>query len=151
MFEISMPFVWLIIAVILGVIEAITVSLISVWFAAGALAAIIPAYFGAPLWGQILVFLAVSAVAFAFTKRFFKDIVKVEKNPTNSDSLIGTDGIVTAEINNLEGKGKVYISGLTWSAKSSDGNDIPEGTVVKVEKIEGVTLFVKTNNPENAG
>ena len=151
MFEFSMPFVWLIIAVILGVIEAITVSLISVWFAAGALAAIIPAYFGVPLWGQILVFLAVSAVAFAFTKRFFKDIVKVEKNPTNSDSLIGTDGIVTAEINNLEGKGKVYISGLTWSAKSSDGNDIPEGTVVKVEKIEGVTLFVKTNNPENAG
>ncbi|MBR2639768.1 MAG: NfeD family protein, partial [Oscillospiraceae bacterium] len=71
MFEIPMPFVWLIIAVILGVIEAVTVSLISVWFAVGAIAAIIPAYFGVPLWGQILVFLAVSAVAFAFTKRFF--------------------------------------------------------------------------------
>ena len=148
MFEIPMPLVWLILAVILGVAEAVTISLISIWFAIGAVAAIIPAYFGVPIWGQILVFLAVSATAFAFTKRFFKDIVKVKKQPTNSDSLIGTDGIVTAEINNLEGTGKVYISGLTWSAKSFDGKDIPEGAIVKVEKIEGVTLFVKINNPD---
>ena len=138
-----MPFVWLVVAVILGVIEAVTVSLISVWFAIGALAAIIPAYFGVPVWGQILVFLAVSAVAFAFTKRFFKDVVKVKKQPTNSDSLIGNDGIVTTEINNLEGSGKVFISGLTWSARSEDGNNIPEGAVVTVFRIEGVTLVVK--------
>ncbi|MBP1574258.1 MAG: NfeD family protein [Oscillospiraceae bacterium] len=146
MFEIPMPFVWLIIAVVLGVIEAVTVSLISVWFAIGALAAIIPAYFEVPLWGQILVFLAVSAIAFAFTKRFFKDVVKVKKQPTNSDSLIGTDGIVTAEINNLEGVGKVYISGLTWSAKSKNGEKIPEGAVVTVYKIEGATLIVEVKN-----
>ena len=138
-----MPFVWLVVAVILGVIEAVTVSLISVWFAIGALAAIIPAYFGVPVWGQILVFLAVSAVAFAFTKRFFKDVVKVKKQPTNSASLIGSDGIVTTEINNLEGSGKVFISGLTWSARSEDGNNIPEGAVVTVFRIEGVTLVVK--------
>ena len=138
-----MPFVWLVVAVILGVIEAVTVSLISVGFAIGALAAIIPAYFGVPVWGQILVFLAVSAVAFAFTKRFFKDVVKVKKQPTNSDSLIGSDGIVTTEINNLEGSGKVFISGLTWSARSEDGNNIPEGAVVTVFRIEGVTLVVK--------
>lgn len=138
-----MPFIWLIVAVILGIMEAVTVSLISVWFAIGALAAIIPAYFGVPFWGQILVFLAVSAIAFAFTKRFFKDVVKVKKQPTNSDSLIGTDGIVTAEINNLEGAGKVYISGLTWSARSKNGETIPEGAVVTVDKIEGATLVVE--------
>lgn len=138
-----MPFIWLIVAVILGIMEAVTVSLISVWFAIGALAAIIPAYFGVPLWGQILVFLAVSAIAFAFTKRFFKDVVKVKKQPTNSDGLIGTDGIVTAEINNLEGAGKVYISGLTWSARSKNGETIPEGAVVTVDKIEGATLVVE--------
>ena len=62
MFEIPMPLVWLAIAIILGVIEAVTVTLISIWFAIGALAAIIPAYFGVPLWGQILVFLAVSVI-----------------------------------------------------------------------------------------
>ncbi|MBQ3530503.1 MAG: NfeD family protein [Oscillospiraceae bacterium] len=146
MFEIPMPFIWLILAVVLGVIEAVTVSLISVWFAIGALAAIIPAYFEVPLWGQILVFLAVSAIAFAFTKRFFKDVVKVKKQPTNSDSLIGTDGIVTSEINNLEGAGKVYISGLTWSAKSKNGDNIQEGAVVTVNKIEGATLIVEVKN-----
>ena len=138
-----MPFIWLIVAVILGIMEAVTVSLISVWFAIGALAAIIPAYFGVPFWGQILVFLAVSAIAFAFTKRFFKDVVKVKKQPTNSDGLIGTDGIVTAEINNLEGAGKVYISGLTWTARAKNGETIPEGAVVTVDKIEGATLVVE--------
>lgn len=151
MFEIPTPLVWLIIAVILGVIEAVTVSLVSVWFAIGALAAIIPAYFGVPLWGQVLVFLAVSAISFAFTKRFFKDIVKVKKQPTNSDSLIGTEGIVTAEINNLEGNGKVYISGLTWSARSENGETIPEGAVVTAKKIEGVTLIVEIKELAKAG
>ena len=146
MFEIPMPLVWLILAVILGVAEAVTISLISIWFAIGAVAAIIPAYFGIPIWGQILVFLAVSAIAFAFTKRFFKDVVKVKKQPTNSDSLIGSDGIVTAEINNLEGKGKVYISGLTWSAKSENGETIPEGAVVTAKKISGATLVVEIKN-----
>lgn len=138
-----MPFVWLILAVVLGVVEAVTVSLISVWFAIGALAAIIPAFFNVPVWGQVLVFLFVSAISFAFTKRFFKDIVKVKKQPTNSDSLIGTDGIVTEEIDNLSGKGKIYISGLTWSARTENGEIIPEGAVVTVNKIEGVKLFVE--------
>lgn len=144
MFEIPMPIVWIIIAVILGIVEAATVSLVSIWFAVGAVVAIIPAYFGVPVWGQILVFLAASALCFAFTKRFFKDVVKVKKQPTNADGLVGTDGIVTAEINNLEGNGKVYISGLTWSAKSKDGKDISEGEVVTVCKIEGVTLVVES-------
>lgn len=141
--ELSMSVVWIVIAIILGVIEAVTVSLVSVWFAIGAVAAIIPAFFGADIWIQILVFLAVSALSFAFTRRFFKDIVKVKKQPTNADSLIGEDGIVTAEINNLSGTGKVYISGLTWSAKSANGEDIPEGAVATVKKIEGATLVVK--------
>lgn len=151
MFEIPMPFVWLIIAVMLGILEAVTVSLVSVWFAVGAVAAIIPAYFGAPLWSQILVFLAVSAISFAFTRRFFKDVVKVKKQPTNVDGLIGTDGIVTAEINNLEGGGKVYISGLTWSARTADGKGVPEGAVVTVCKIEGATLIVEEKELEKSG
>lgn len=141
--EINMAFVWIVIAVVLGIIEAATVSLVSVWFAIGALAAIIPAFFDAPIWVQILVFLAVSAISFTFTRRFFKDVIKVKKQPTNADGLIGQDGIVTTEINNLEGSGKIYISGLTWSAKSFDGETIPEGAVVTVVKIEGVTLIVK--------
>lgn len=141
--EINMAFVWIVLAVILGIIEAATVSLISIWFAVGAVVAVIPAYFDTPIWVQILVFLVASALCFAFTRRFFKDVIKVKKQPTNADGLIGEDGIVTAEINNLSGEGKVFISGLTWSARSNNGEDIPEGAIVTVKKIEGATLIVK--------
>lgn len=146
--EISMPLVWFALAAVLGIIEAMTVSLVSIWFALGAVAAIIPAFLNVPIWGQILVFLVVSALAFAFTRKFLKDVIKVKKQPTNSDVLIGADGMVTADVNNLEGTGKVYISGLTWSARSENGENIPKGTVVTINKIEGVTLIVKTKELE---
>ena len=144
--EISAVLIWLIIAIILGTIEAITVSLVSIWFAVGAVAAMIPAYFDTPIWAQILVFLAVSAICFACTKTFFKDVVKVKKQPTNADGLIGQEGVVTAEINNLEGGGKVYISGLTWSARSESGEKVENGAVVTVKRIEGATLIVESKN-----
>lgn len=143
-----MPLVWFALAAVLGIVEAMTVSLVSIWFALGAVSAIIPAFLNVPIWGQILVFLVVSALAFAFTRKFLKDVIKVKKQPTNSDVLIGADGMVTADVNNLEGTGKVYISGLTWSARSENGENIPKGTVVTVGKIEGVTLIVKTKELE---
>lgn len=134
--------VWLGIAVVLGILEAATVALVSFWFAVGALAAMIPAYFGAPIWAQILVFLVISAVCLALTRSFFKDVIKIKKQPTNSDSLIGAAGVVSSKIENLRGGGKVYISGLTWSAKTVDGSEAEEGDVVTVERIEGATLYV---------
>lgn len=140
--------VWLGIAVVLGILEAATVALICIWFAIGALAAMIPAYFGAPLWVQILVFLVISAVCLAFTKTFFKDVVKTKKQPTNTDRLIGTDGVVSSKIDNLQGTGKVYISGLTWSARTIDGSGAEEGDIVTVEKIEGATLYVTKRGKE---
>lgn len=139
----TMALIWLGIAVILGMIEASTVALVSIWFAIGAVAAMIPAYFSAPFWLQILVFLVVSALCFVFTRTFFRDIMKVNKQATNADGLIGEEGVVTVAINNLEGEGKVYISGLTWSAKSSDGKDIPVTKIVTVKEIRGVTLIVE--------
>ena len=69
-------------------------------------------------------------------------MIKVKKEPTNADGLIGEEGVVTSEICNLKGEGKVYISGLTWSARSADGSDIPETTIVVVKEIKGVTLIV---------
>ena len=65
-----MVFVWLVIAVVLGIFEAATVALVSIWFAIGAVAAMVPAYFNAPFWVQILVFILVSALCFVFTRPF---------------------------------------------------------------------------------
>lgn len=146
--DINAVILWLAAAIILGIVEAATVSLTSIWFAIGAVAAMIPAYFGTPLWVQILVFVLVSLICFACTRTFYKDVIKVKKQPTNADSLIGTDGIVTEDICNIEGKGKVYILGLTWSARSVDGEKILKDTIVKVERIEGATLLVKKNSEE---
>lgn len=144
----AMVFVWLAIAVVLGIFEAVTVALVSIWFAIGAVAAMIPAYFNAPLWAQITVFLIVSALCFAFTRPFFKKVIRVKRQPTNADGLIGQEGIATEGIENIECRGKVFISGLTWSARSENGELIPEGAVVTVKKIEGATLVVEHKNFE---
>lgn len=143
-----MVFVWLVIAVVLGIFEAATVALVSIWFAVGAVAAMVPAYFNAPFWVQILVFILVSALCFVFTRPFFKKIIRVNKQPTNVDRLVGQEGVATDDIENIECRGKVFISGLTWSARSETGELIPQGAVVTVKKIEGATLVVKRKNFE---
>ncbi len=143
-----MVFVWLVIAVVLGIFEAATVALVSIWFAIGAVAAMVPAYFNAPFWVQILVFILVSALCFVFTRPFFKKIIKVNKQPTNVDRLVGQEGVATDDIENIECRGKVFISGLTWSARSETGELIPQGAVVTVKKIEGATLVVERKNFE---
>ena len=144
----TMVFVWLVIAVVLGIFEAATVALVSIWFAIGAVAAMVPAYFNAPFWVQILVFILVSALCFVFTRPFFKKIIRVNKQPTNVDRLVGQEGVATDDIENIECRGKVFISGLTWSARSETGELIPQGAVVTVKKIEGATLVVKSKNFE---
>ena len=144
----TMVFVWLVIAVVLGIFEAATVALVSIWFAIGAVAAMVPAYFNAPFWVQILVFILVSALCFVFTRPFFKKIIRVNKQPTNVDRLVGQEGVATDDIENIECRGKVFISGLTWSARSETGELIPQGAGVTVKKIEGATLVVKRKNFE---
>lgn len=144
----TMVFVWLVIAVVLGIFEAATVALVSIWFAIGAVAAMVPAYFNVPFWVQILVFILVSALCFVFTRPFFKKIIRVNKQPTNVDRLVGQEGVATDDIENIECRGKVFISGLTWSARSETGELIPQGAVVTVKKIEGATLVVKRKNFE---
>ena len=144
----TMVFVWLVIAVVLGIFEAATVALVSIWFAIGAVAAMVPAYFNAPFWVQILVFILVSALCFVFTRPFFKKIIRVNKQPTNADRLVGQEGVATDDIENIECRGKVFISGLTWSARSETGELIPQGAVVTVKKIEGATLVVERKNSE---
>ena len=143
-----MVFVWLVIAVVLGIFEAATVALVSIWFAIGAVAAMVPAYFNAPFWVQILVFILVSALCFVFTRPFFKKIIRVNKQPTNVDRLVGQEGVATDDIENIECRGKVFISGLTWSARSETCELLPQGAVVTVKKIEGATLVVKRKNFE---
>ena len=133
---------WLVAMVIFIAAEAMTVSLVSIWFAVGALGAIIVALTGGGLTFQVTVFL-VLAVALLLSLR---GIVRKHFNPriskTNVDSVIGATGVVITPVNNIAALGQVQINGMEWSARSSDNSHIAVGTLVKVDKIEGVKVFV---------
>lgn len=136
---------WLVAVIVLGVVEAVTVSLVSVWFALGALAALISSLFGGPLWLQLVLFFVVTAVTLIFTKPLVKKYFnKDSHDPTNADVVIGQLANVTENIDNIAGTGAVKCMGKEWSARSESGENIPEGTVTTVVKIDGVKLIVKT-------
>ena len=106
--------------------------------------ALIVAALKGPVWLQLVLFLITAVVLLIFTrpvavKYFNKDRVK-----TNVGSIIGKQGIVTAEIDNLQATGKVAVSGQEWTARSiEEGITIPEGAVVQVEAVSGVKLMVR--------
>ena len=138
----SAAIVWLIIAVIFGVIEAFTVGIATIWFAAGALAAAIAAMAGAGLPVQIVLFFAVSIILLYFTRPLVKKKLKVGSEKTNTDALIGKEAVVTSDIPEL-GTGQVKINGLDWTAVGADPHTcITAGTTVIIEGIEGVKLIV---------
>lgn len=146
--EMSMTTFWIIAMVVFLVIEAVTVGIVSVWFAIGALFAMVTAMLGANLWVQIAVFLVVSAVTLYFTRPLVKKYVNNKVEPTNADMLIGKECRVVEAIDNLAGTGAVYVDGKTWTARTVDEEIIPEGRLVKAERIEGVKLIVSIIAPE---
>ena len=146
--EMSMTTFWIIAMVVFLVIEAVTVGIVSVWFAIGALFAMVTAMLGANLWVQITVFLVVSAIALYFTRPLVKKFVNNKVEPTNADMLIGKECRVVETIDNLSGTGAVYVDGKTWTARTVDEEITPEGQLVKAERIEGVKLIVSKIAPE---
>lgn len=134
--------IWLGIMVVFLFMEANTVSLVSIWFAAGSLAALIASLFGAQLWLQITLFLVVSAASLACMRPLVRKYIKPRIVPTNTDALLQSQGYVTEDIDNLAAHGQVKLGAMEWTARSTNGNPIPQGTLVKVDKIEGVKAFV---------
>ena len=135
--------VWLGLLVLFLVVEAACpLHLVSLWFAAGSLAALAAYFLEAELWLQITVFLLVSCALliglWPLTKKFLNPAVTA----TNIDSVIGTEGYVTADVDNIHARGQVKLGGMEWTARSTSGTPIPEGTLVKVDRIEGVKVFV---------
>ena len=136
--------IWLIVFIVMLIIEAATTALATVWFAAGALVAMIMDLCGAPLNLQIIVMAAVSVVTFAICMIWIRpkleSLRRANVQRTNADRLIGMEGVVIVPVNPLEGKGQVKVEGQVWSAKAE--RSITEGTKVKIMAIEGVKLIV---------
>ena len=133
---------WLGLTVAFLIAEASTVTVISLWFAAGALAAMATALLGGAIWLQALVFLAVSALALTALRPLVRKYLTPKLTATNVDSVIGSTGVVTAGIDNIASAGQVKLNGMEWSARSTSGDPIPAGTRITVDRIEGVKVFV---------
>lgn len=143
----TLTVIWVVMLILFLVLEAVTVQLVSAWFAVGALAALIANLCGLNVIWQISLFAVVSAVCLIATRPFVKKLTKSKIQKTNADRCIGAEAVVTEEINNLESVGQVKVVGNVWTARSSDGSVIPKGSIVIVERMEGVKLIVrnKTN------
>lgn len=133
---------WLVLIVVLLMIEAGSVALVSLWFAGGALAALIASLFHGPLWLQIVLFFGVSAVLLASLRPIVRRYLKPRTVATNVNALIGTEGYVTSDVDNLSACGQVKLGAMEWTARSTDGSPIPRGTLVRVDRVEGVKAFV---------
>lgn len=131
---------WFIAFVILLLIELVTVNLVTIWFAIGAVAAIITTIFTDSIMIQSIVFIVVSVLSLFITKPLIKKVKKFDVTPTNSDRVIGKVGEVTQKIGrNKYGEVKVY--GNTWTASSKQVINV--GERVKVLAIDGVKLVVE--------
>lgn len=148
-FEFSMTTLWLIVMVLFLVVEAVTVGLVCIWFAAGALAALLCAMLGGGIWLQVVLFLVVSAVTLYFTRPLVRKYVNAKVEPTNADIVIGKECRVTETIDNIEGTGAVYVDGKTWTARSENDETIQRGTLVTALRIDGVKLIVSVPETVN--
>lgn len=136
-------YIWLAVLIVSVLVEAGTMGLVSIWFAAGALIAWALAMFGVGELIQCLAFVLVSGLLLIFTRPLVKKYVTPKIQPTNVDAVIGREGMVVEEIQPMEGIGQVKIGGQIWSAKTVETEVIPVGSIVEVVRVEGVKLFVK--------
>lgn len=136
--------VWLAVAIVLLVVEIITLGLTTIWFAGGALVACVAAALQADFLVQMILFLVVSVVMLFFTRPVAMRYMNKNRTKTNSESLVGKEAVVLQEINNLKASGQVQLNGIEWTARAENMEDVIEkGAIVCIKKIEGVKLIVK--------
>ena len=124
-------------------VEAATVGLVSIWFVIGSAAGLIAAVLDAPIWLQVVVFFIVSIAALIATRPLVRKLGSEGGTATNADRVLGGTARVTETIDNTIPSGEVYIDGKTWTARSESGETLPEGTLVRAVRMEGVKLFVE--------
>jgi membrane protein implicated in regulation of membrane protease activity len=134
---------WGVAIVVFAVVEALTAGLVSIWFAVGAFAGLVAAFCGGGVWVQGLLFIAVSAVSFIFVRSRAVKSIKGNKEKTDIDRIVGSEVVITEEVDNKKHSGRASINDVEWKVKSSDGEVIGQGETAVVEKIEGVRLIVK--------
>ena len=134
--------VWFVLLVVFIWAEASTVTMVSAWFALGALAAVITALLGGEIWLQVVVFLVISGASLALLRPIAKKYFTPKITHTNVDAMTGKLCQVVADIDNATAVGQVKLGDVEWSARSTDGSPIPAGTQVRIDRVEGVKVYV---------
>lgn len=133
---------WLAVIIIFAVIEGFTMDLASIWFAFGALIAMIVALFTDSLLIQLVFFLLGTTIFMIYLRPIAKKSFGTKKVRTNIDKIIGEIGIVTGEVSLSDGE--VKVSGKIWSARNfEDTKKIPLGAKVEILSIQGAKVIVK--------
>lgn len=141
--EAYLSYFWLAVIIIAAIVEGTTAQMVSIWFVAGGVGALIAGLCGAALWLQALIFVVVTALTLVVTRPLVKKIMNFKKEDTNAGRYIGKNGVVITQINNTLGQGQVNVLGSVWTARSEDGAIIQIGENVRVKSIEGVKLIVE--------
>lgn len=134
--------IWVGAALVLGIIELVTVDLFFLTLALAALAGGVTAGFGAALWVQFTVFVVVSILLLAFVRPWARGLLarSTPNIATNAQGLVGKHAVVTAPL--VGSEGRVRLEGGIWSARSQDARVFPVGSQVTVVAIEGATAVV---------
>lgn len=135
-----MFYFWLEIVVFLGILEAITVNLVSIWFVISGLVSLFLSFFVDSFFIQFAVFVILGIVLMLLTRKGLEEKLVKKRVKTNFDRVIGMKGVVTEKIDELV-VGEVKVDGKKWSAISSEKLEV--GDKVKILNIKGVKLEVK--------
>lgn len=142
--ELWLVITWAVLTVVLVCVEVATVQFVAIWFAAGSFISFISSLFGASMTMTLVLFIVCSTILLLATRPLVKRFLSKKVVATNADSIIGTIGIVTEKIDNDSGEGRVFINGLSWSARGGQGSTVIEpDTKCIVISIEGVKVIVK--------
>ncbi len=135
--------IWLILTVLFAAVEALTVQLVCIWFAGGALMALIFGVLGFNIWVQGAVFLVTSGILLLVTRPIVKRLLSGKNVETNLDRVVGKSITILEVANENASSGKSNVNGIIWSVRSEDGSALEIGESVTVARIEGVNLIVK--------
>ncbi len=133
-------FMWLIIILFLGFIEAITVNLVTIWFVISGIASLILSFFIDDFIIQFSVFVILGILLLITTRSWLNKVFKINKYKTNLDRVIGMQGIVTEKITK-NSPGEVKVDGKRWMAISDKTINVDND--VKILEIDGVKLKVE--------
>lgn len=139
-----MVFLWLVLTIIFIFAELITIGLFSIWFAAGAVGALLVAIAGGGIGLQIVVFLIISIGLLAATRPWAKRFVNARIQNTNIDALIGEEIRIRERVSNMDQTGVAVVHGKEWTVRSTKDSEIIEsGETARIVEIQGVKLIVE--------